>query len=157
MDIAKQSSLTVVAARAGMDEDQIADCLLAMDTDEVKDSLRKMTDEAVEEGAFGLPYIVTKQYNKEDSYFGSDRFEIMAARLGVQWLGPVPDPEGLKEIPMPPAPDQVDLHERLADAEAIKFEAGDELKSMFKGVPLRDDPDADDNATKMPSKPKSKL
>ena len=137
MDAAKVESLTVVGSRAGMGEDEIGDCLLAMETSEVKDELRAVTDQALSEGAYGLPYIITRQYQKEDAYFGSDRFELMANRLNVEWLGPVPDEDNLEEIKMAPYPDQVELHEHLESVNAVKFDAGDDLKAIFEGVELK--------------------
>jgi len=152
MDVSKVSSLTVVGARAGLDEDQIADCLHAMQTDEVKDDLKRITNEAIEEGAFGLPYLVTRHRKGDEAYFGCDRFEIMANRLDLEWEGPCPaEPEAgqeLKELTMPPPPDNVALKERLEDMKAIQFDAEADLKQIFKGVPLKNDPYEEDSASK---------
>ena len=58
-----------------------------MNGDTIKDTLKTTTSEAVENGAFGLPYIVIKKGKDHlgidyDTYFGSDRFEVMASKLG---------------------------------------------------------------------------
>ena len=58
-----------------------------MNDDTVKDMLKTTTSEAVEKGAFGLPYIVINKGKDhlgidDDTYFGSDRFEVMASKLG---------------------------------------------------------------------------
>ena len=135
----------VVAARGGLNEDQIADCLHAMQGDEVKDELKRTTNEALEEGAFGLPFIITRHRRGDEEYFGCDRFEIMANRLDLEWLGPVP-PE-VEELPMAPPPDadHVAIQQNLEDIEAIKFNAGIDLEGIFKGVPLKGDPNEEDD------------
>ena len=58
-----------------------------MNGDTIKDTLKTTTSEAVENGAFGLPYIVINKGKDhlgidDDTYFGSDRFEVMASKLG---------------------------------------------------------------------------
>jgi len=148
MDSQKPASLMVVAARGGLNEDQIADCLHAMEGDEVKDELKRITNEAMEEGAYGLPYMITRHQRGDEEYFGCDRFEIMANRLDLEWLGPVP-PE-VKELPMAPPPDadHVAIQQDLEEIEAIKFNAGIDLEGIFKGVPLKGDPNEDDLKTK---------
>ena len=135
----------VVAARGGLNEDQIADCLHAMGTDAVKNELKEVTIEAEREGSYGLPYMITRHRRGDEAYFGCDRFEIMASRLGLVWHGPFPPTEEgqhLKELDLPPPPDadHIAIKEAMEDIKAIKFEAGEDLKGIFKGVPLKNDP-----------------
>ena len=58
----------------------------------------------------------------------------------MDWLGPIPDEEDFQQISMPPAPDQVALHETLEDIDAIKFDAKEELSNLFKDVTVTKDP-----------------
>jgi 2-hydroxychromene-2-carboxylate isomerase len=55
-----------------------------------KQALRDSTDEAIQHGAFGVPYIHVEGDGiaPEDSFFwGADRLEQMAHVLGKPWLG----------------------------------------------------------------------
>ena len=59
-----------------------------MNNDDVKKALKTTTSEAVGQGAFGLPFIVIDQGKDHlgipnEIFFGSDRFEVMANRLGI--------------------------------------------------------------------------
>ena len=59
-----------------------------MSNDEVKKVLKTTTSEAVQDGAFGLPFIII-DHGKDhlgipnEAFFGSDRFEVIANRLGI--------------------------------------------------------------------------
>ena len=61
--------------------------------------LKQSTQEAVEDGAFGLPFLAfEKRDSKIEGFFGSDRFELIADRFGLNWHGPVPNPDALPEL-----------------------------------------------------------
>ncbi|KAK0536728.1 hypothetical protein OC834_001085 [Tilletia horrida] len=61
-------------------------------TKEMKDRLKAESQALVNEGgAFGMPWMVVEKDGISSSWFGSDRFEQMAAVLGVEWKGPFPD------------------------------------------------------------------
>ncbi|XP_059094198.1 glutathione S-transferase kappa 1-like [Tigriopus californicus] len=104
LDIAKPDSLRMIGRRAGMSEEEVEEALAASETQEVKDRLKSVTREAVDDGACGLPFLVF-HVNKGDTdvetYFGSDRFPVIAHRLDLEWNGPVPDPNNFKEIEEP--------------------------------------------------------
>lgn len=59
----------------------ITSLLKAAGEDAAKQELKKVTDEAISRGAFGAPTI----FIGDEIYFGSDRFEMMAQRLG-EWV-----------------------------------------------------------------------
>ena len=59
-----------------------------MNSDEVKTLLKDTTTDAVDDGAFGLPFIIIKQGKDhlgidDETFFGSDRFEVIAHKLGI--------------------------------------------------------------------------
>ena len=108
-----------------------------MGKEEVKEELKKTTQEALNEGAFGLPFIaVHHSKTNVETFFGSDRFEVMADRLRVKWLGPVPDPEAFQEHGLAPCPDQQELFEELEKAGAIKVSIPEEAKQILSDPPV---------------------
>ena len=120
MDANKDTSIYMVATRAGLKEDEIFACLEALNTDAVKQGLKAVTSEAVQAGAFGLPFMAIQREKTIEKFFGSDRFEIMASTLGVQWLGPIPDQDNFVPTAMPPDHSQKELFEELEHMGAIK-------------------------------------
>ena len=59
-----------------------------MKQDDVKSLLKTTTSQAVEDGAFGVPFIIVNQGKdhlgiENETFFGSDRFEMIANRLGI--------------------------------------------------------------------------
>ncbi|CAN0391667.1 unnamed protein product, partial [Phaeothamnion confervicola] len=90
-DVAADASLRAACAAAGVpgtDADRLLEAAAAAPA---KDMLRRTTDEAVARGAFGAPAIfVSKRIGEEKwhHFFGSDRFEDIAALIGRPWLGP---------------------------------------------------------------------
>ncbi|KAJ3050624.1 hypothetical protein HK097_008390 [Rhizophlyctis rosea] len=57
---------------------------------QIKDELLRTTKEALDQGAFGAPWIEVEQEDGRKIYFwGSDRFEQMAMVLGKRWYGPL--------------------------------------------------------------------
>ena len=60
-----------------------------MQSEEVKSLLKDTTSKAVEDGAFGLPFIILRQGKDhlgidDETFFGSDRFEVIAHKLGTK-------------------------------------------------------------------------
>ena len=91
LDATKDTSIFMIATRAGLKEEEILNCLEEIQTEELKLTLKNTTTEAVNIGAFGLPFITIDFDNKLNTFWGSDRFEIMANTIGKEWHGPVPD------------------------------------------------------------------
>lgn len=91
LDATKDTSIFMVASRAGLKEEEILNCLEEIQTEKLKLSLKNTTTEAVNMGAFGLPFITIDYDDKLHTFWGSDRFEIMASTIGKEWHGPVPD------------------------------------------------------------------
>ena len=101
LDATKDSSIYMVASKAGLKEDEILNCLEDIQTNELKNLLKKTTSDAVNAGAFGLPFITIVRNKTVDTFWGSDRFEIMANSLRTKWHGPVPENVCYVPIPMP--------------------------------------------------------
>ena len=60
---------------------------------EWKDMLLSNTKDALDQGAFGAPWMWVRNYEgKEEPFFGSDRFHFMWEFLGLPWtdLGILP-------------------------------------------------------------------
>ncbi|KAJ9445401.1 Glutathione s-transferase kappa 2 [Diplonema papillatum] len=55
-----------------------------------KDVLAANTQEALDHGAFGTPWIVVEHGGETHTIFGSDRMEAIALILGKKYQGPVP-------------------------------------------------------------------
>ncbi|KAG0280611.1 Glutathione S-transferase kappa 1 [Linnemannia exigua] len=58
---------------------------------EIKKMFKQYTDEAIAKGVFGAPTFLVRQAGAKEGeemlFFGSDRFEMMAATLGVPYAG----------------------------------------------------------------------
>ncbi|XP_069836377.1 glutathione S-transferase kappa 1 isoform X1 [Dendropsophus ebraccatus] len=89
-DITEPESILQAAKKAGIPEDLAKKLLSSISSPEVKTKLKETTDKALGYGIFGMPSIVAHINDKPELYFGSDRFELLAHRLGEQWLGPMP-------------------------------------------------------------------
>ncbi len=88
LDITEDASLAHVCKEAGVDEALSAKLLGSIAQQDVKDRLKKVTEEAVERGAFGAPIIFTAD---GQMFFGSDRFDLIGAHIGNPYLGPFPE------------------------------------------------------------------
>ncbi|XP_044152148.1 glutathione S-transferase kappa 1-like [Bufo gargarizans] len=89
-DITEPDSILQAGKKAGIPEDQAKNILSTIASPEVKNKLKETTEKALQYGAFGMPSIVAHINEKPELFFGSDRFELLAHRLGEKWLGPVP-------------------------------------------------------------------
>lgn len=57
------------------------------DSDPIKDALKAATEESIAKGAYGAPFfLITNKAGKEEYFFGSDRFEHIAAFLGEPYV-----------------------------------------------------------------------
>ncbi|XP_040294592.1 glutathione S-transferase kappa 1-like [Bufo bufo] len=90
IDITEPESIIQAAKKAGMPENVAKQLLSTCTSPEVKNKLKETTEKALEYGIFGMPSIVAHINEKPELFFGSDRFELLAHRLGEKWLGPVP-------------------------------------------------------------------
>jgi glutathione S-transferase kappa 1 len=78
-----------IAAGAG-DVVDSAHFLARSQQQDVKDALKKVGDEAVERGVFGMPAMFVDVNGQNELFFGQDRIEVMASELGLDWHGPTP-------------------------------------------------------------------
>ncbi|CAI9592006.1 unnamed protein product [Staurois parvus] len=81
-DITEPESMLEAAKKAGMSEDNAKKVLATISSPEVKNKLKETTDIALKYGVFGMPSIVAHINGKPEMYFGSDRFELLAHKLG---------------------------------------------------------------------------
>lgn len=82
-------TLRAACVSAGVDVDVVD----RIGDDAVKARLKGATDEAVARGAFGFPAFFVDKDGSDEMFFGSDRFDIFAAELGLAWSGPTPGPQ----------------------------------------------------------------
>ncbi|XP_028665813.1 glutathione S-transferase kappa 1 [Erpetoichthys calabaricus] len=88
-DITEPASFQAVATAIGLSKDQAIKLIEFSKSQEVKDSLKSTTQEALDNGAFGFPFIIAHVNSKKEVFFGSDRMELLAHCLGEKWLGPL--------------------------------------------------------------------
>jgi glutathione S-transferase kappa 1 len=88
-DITKEDSLIEACKMAGISEDVSKQLLSSISDQTIKDKLKEVTQEALELGAFGSPFIVATVNGKDEVFFGSDRFELLAYVIGEKWEGPM--------------------------------------------------------------------
>lgn len=90
LPIHDDASIKEAALEAGLNAQLIDQLLKESSTAEIKDLLKQRTDEAIDSGAFGAPWIVVQQPGQpEKTFFGSDRLPIICHELGVDFRGPL--------------------------------------------------------------------
>ncbi|XP_039619649.1 tyrosine-protein kinase STYK1-like isoform X2 [Polypterus senegalus] len=77
-DITEPASFQAVATAIGLSKDQAIKLIEFSKSQEVKDSLKSTTQEALDNGAFGFPFIIAHVDSKKEVFFGSDRMELLA-------------------------------------------------------------------------------
>ncbi|KAF9356924.1 Glutathione S-transferase kappa 1 [Mortierella sp. NVP85] len=80
-----------------LDASKIQSYLQLASQPEIKQAFKEYTDEAVARGVFGAPTFIIKKAgepaDKEYLFFGSDRFEMIAAFLGLPYPGLIQSPK----------------------------------------------------------------
>ncbi|XP_059423058.1 glutathione S-transferase kappa 1-like [Carassius carassius] len=89
-DISHPALLTEAGLKAGLSANEVEELLILSKSQQIKDKLKSVTQEALDYRSFGLPFIVCHVNGKAEVFFGSDRFELMAHRIGEKWVGPHP-------------------------------------------------------------------
>ncbi|KAL5477940.1 hypothetical protein EMCRGX_G024803 [Ephydatia muelleri] len=88
-DITRPESLQLACLAAGLTQQATDDLIGRIESQEVKEELKRTTQEALDLGAFGAPFIVAHIGGKKEEFFGSDRMELLAHTLGEKWEGPL--------------------------------------------------------------------
>jgi glutathione S-transferase kappa 1 len=103
-DITQTESLAEACAAAGLTDALTQSLLERMQHPEVKAELKAVTDAAVSRGAYGAPWFSVGDAAEDGSvakwhpFFGSDRFEQIAALIGQPWLGPDPTKQQQQDV-----------------------------------------------------------
>ncbi|CAD5230724.1 unnamed protein product [Bursaphelenchus xylophilus] len=61
----------------------------ATNSEVVKKTLKDNTDEALAEGAFGVPYVLLKNQGETEHFFGVESLPQLCHSLGVEFKGPL--------------------------------------------------------------------
>ena len=91
-EIGSDEAFKAVALQAGLSSSMAESLCERLSSAEVKTRLKETTQEIVDHGSFGLPCYTTllPGFQKPQMFFGSDRLELLAHMMGVQWRGPRP-------------------------------------------------------------------
>uniref|UniRef100_A0A8B9K550 Glutathione S-transferase kappa n=1 Tax=Astyanax mexicanus TaxID=7994 RepID=A0A8B9K550_ASTMX len=84
-DITLPASFSEAGLKAGLSATEVEELLQLSKCQLVKDRLKLTTEEAVKHMAFGFPLIVCHVDGKAETFFGSDRFEVMAHCIALLW------------------------------------------------------------------------
>eukprot|EP00003_Mantamonas_plastica_P002600 TRINITY_DN11999_c0_g1_i1.p1 TRINITY_DN11999_c0_g1~~TRINITY_DN11999_c0_g1_i1.p1 ORF type:complete len:149 (-),score=52.39 TRINITY_DN11999_c0_g1_i1:73-519(-) len=109
-DITEDDSLIEALSACGYQQKWAESILEMTKQQSVKDKLREVTDRACEFGAFGAPFFIIhkpdimdgESVDDEDevdpvsTFFGSDRFALIANILRKPWFGPNPKKKSAK-------------------------------------------------------------
>lgn len=90
-DVTSPEVLVAAGRAIGLTQEESLACHASMNDPEVKEELRKVTQMAVDYGAFGVPSIMVPDSEGQlQLVFGSDRMPIIAEILGKKYDGPLP-------------------------------------------------------------------
>ncbi|CAM9818456.1 unnamed protein product [Chrysoparadoxa australica] len=89
-DITTEESLTEACREAGLSPSQSSNLLLKSNSVEAKDWLKRNTQDAIDRGAFGAPWMTVKVTgeHKWHPFFGADSLPRLAHCFDLPWLGP---------------------------------------------------------------------
>uniref|UniRef100_A0A672JV65 Glutathione S-transferase kappa n=1 Tax=Sinocyclocheilus grahami TaxID=75366 RepID=A0A672JV65_SINGR len=82
-DITHPATLTEAGLKSGLSANEVEELLILSKSQQIKDKLKNVTQEALDYQSFGLPFIVCHVNGKTEVFFDSDRFELMAHRIGL--------------------------------------------------------------------------